>query len=77
MVIVEQLGKKYASQGAETAALIDINLEIGEGEFVCLLGPSGCGKSTMLNLIAGFESPTRGELTAGGKAITEIGRAHV
>ena len=45
MVIIEGLSKKYTSQGpSSTSALVDINLTIKEGEFVCLLGPSGCGK---------------------------------
>ena len=43
-------------------ALEDVNLEIRDGEFLCLVGHSGCGKSTMLNLIAGLERPTRGEI---------------
>ena len=42
--------------------LDDISLEVGEGEFVCLLGPSGCGKSTMLNVVAGFLNPTSGQV---------------
>lgn len=44
----------------DKVVLKDINLEIGAGEFVCILGHSGCGKSTMLNLIAGFTKPDSG-----------------
>ena len=49
--------------------LIDINLEIAQGEFVVLLGPSGCGKSSLLYLIAGLEQPTSGTLSAHGDGI--------
>jgi len=50
-------------------ALIDINLEIQEGEFICLLGPSGCGKSTLLRIIAGLIPASSGQITINGKAI--------
>lgn len=53
--------------------LRNVNLKIAEGEFVCLLGPSGCGKSTLLNLIAGLDMPDSGEITFGGKPVTEPG----
>ena len=43
-------------------ALDKINLNIDEGEFICLVGPSGCGKSTLCNMLAGFETPTQGEV---------------
>ena len=43
-------------------ALRPTDLEIGEGEFFCLLGPSGCGKTTPLNLIGGFVNPSSGEI---------------
>lgn len=54
-------------------ALRDINLNVRQGEFVCIVGPSGCGKSTFLNLIAGFDHPSRGELRLRGKSISKPG----
>jgi NitT/TauT family transport system ATP-binding protein len=73
MVIIEALGKKYRSQGADMPALIDINLEIQEGEFICLLGPSGCGKSTLLKIIAGLIPASSGRITIDGKPINGPG----
>ncbi|GIJ30180.1 ABC transporter ATP-binding protein [Micromonospora qiuiae] len=51
-------------------AVRQANLDIGAGEFVCLLGPSGCGKSTLLNAIAGFVIPVNGEVTCGDTRVT-------
>jgi NitT/TauT family transport system ATP-binding protein len=52
-----------------TVALQDIDLTVREGEFVTIVGPSGCGKSSFLNLVAGFLTPTRGDLLLDGTAI--------
>ena len=55
-------------------AVSDINLEVADGEFVCLLGPSGCGKTTLLRLAAGLDAPTAGELFLDGKKIEGVNR---
>ncbi len=58
----ENVSMVFQRDGKSTSVLDNVNLEVKEGEFVCLLGPSGCGKSTLLNIIAGFLSPTTGEV---------------
>jgi NitT/TauT family transport system ATP-binding protein len=52
------------------SVLQDVNLTIGQSEFVCMIGPSGCGKTTMLRLVGGLLSPMSGTVTYAGKAIT-------
>jgi putrescine transport system ATP-binding protein len=51
-------------------AVEDVSLDLRSGEFLCLLGPSGCGKSTLLRLIAGFETPTSGQIGLDGQDLT-------
>ncbi|UGQ45371.1 ABC transporter ATP-binding protein [Massilia endophytica] len=70
---VKGVNKVFKTDSREVIALKDINLEIPQGQFVCLLGPSGCGKSTLLNAIAGFSLPSSGEITADGQLITGPG----
>ncbi|MGO9438351.1 MAG: ABC transporter ATP-binding protein [Terracidiphilus sp.] len=65
-----QLGMIYRADGKSVAALEDINLDIADGEFICLVGPSGCGKSTLLNTMGGFLSPTSGSVTIDGEPVT-------
>lgn len=72
-IIVNNVQKVFKTPGKDVVALKDINLEIKQGEFVCLLGPSGCGKSTLLNAVAGFALPSDGEITVDGKRITGPG----
>lgn len=54
-------------------ALKEIDLSVGENEFVCLLGPSGCGKTTLLRVVAGLESFEAGEMMLGGRDLATIG----
>ena len=53
----------------ELSVLEDINLNIDDGKFVCLLGPSGCGKTTLLRLISGLDKPSSGEIIADGEVV--------
>ncbi len=64
---------KSFNSGKELHTLEDLNLTIREGEFVVFVGPSGCGKSTLLNMVAGFESPSRGEILLHGKPVKGAG----
>ena len=57
------------SRGSFTPALQNIDLEIEQGEFVCIVGPSGCGKSTLLHLLAGLDQPTTGEILVDGSPV--------
>ena len=66
---VRNLSMVFSRDGKTTPVLENINLEVAAGEFVCLLGPSGCGKSTLLNTLAGFLSPTSGEVLVDGEIV--------
>ena len=56
----------------ETLVIKDLNLDIAQGEFLTMLGPSGSGKTTTLMMLAGFETPTHGEIYFGGQSISNI-----
>ena len=65
IVEVRDLYKSF-TRGTETIeVLMDLNLDVTEGEFLALMGPSGSGKTTLLNLIAGLDSPTAGTIRVG------------
>jgi multiple sugar transport system ATP-binding protein len=68
-IVLEHVTKRYPD-GA--LAVDDVNLDIADGEFVILVGPSGCGKSTTLNMIAGLEDISEGELRIGGKLVNNM-----
>src|SRR5437879_11693827 len=79
MLAIRRLDKSFVlRRGAIPArVLAGIDLDIGKGELFCLLGASGCGKTTLLNILAGFETPTHRDLRLDGVPITRAGRNRV
>jgi NitT/TauT family transport system ATP-binding protein len=71
---IENVSKSFQTSSGKVLALDRVDLNVAEGEFVCLVGASGCGKSTLLNIIAGLEKPDSGRVLADGKPITAPGR---
>ncbi len=65
---VENINKRFA----EVQALVEVSLDVREGEFFTLLGPSGCGKTTLLRIVAGLELPDTGRVVLGGQDITAL-----
>lgn len=72
MIKVENLKKVYKVGNEKVVALNDINLEIEQGEFCCIVGTSGSGKSTLLNQLAGLEKPSKGSVTIDGHNISKM-----
>ena len=69
--------KRFETRNGELLALQETSLEIDSGEFICFVGPSGCGKTTLLNLVAGLEATSRGEIWANENKITGPGSDRV
>jgi NitT/TauT family transport system ATP-binding protein len=70
LVQLAQVSKVYRSlKGSDYIAVRDFSLDIEAGEFFCLLGTSGCGKTTVLNMVAGFEPVSSGDIRIAGKPI--------
>jgi NitT/TauT family transport system ATP-binding protein len=70
---IKDLHKTFPQEEGEMVAIAEFDLDVEEGEFVCILGPSGCGKTTLLRMIAGLETPTSGELLLNGNPISKPG----
>ncbi len=67
MIHLKNIQKVYQTDTIETLALDNINLRVGEGEFVSIMGPSGCGKSTLLNIIGLLDMPNEGLVEIAGE----------
>ena len=72
-VEVRDLGKGFVTRQGPLPVLEGLTLTVADGEFVAVVGPSGCGKTTLLNIIAGFERPDRGEVRVDGLPVTRPG----
>lgn len=70
---IKDLKKSFPKKKGEMVAIADFDLNVEEGEFLCILGPSGCGKTTILRIIAGLESQTTGKILLNGKEIAGPG----
>jgi len=65
---IDRVTKRFG----EFRAVDDVSISVRRGEFLTFLGPSGCGKTTLLRIIAGFESPSRGDVRIGGRSMTAV-----
>ncbi len=71
---LSNLTKSFVHPSGDSRSVLEgVNLEVADGEFICVLGPSGCGKTTLLQLIAGLETPDSGEVLVGGRKVTGTG----
>ena len=68
-IMLDQVDKIYAGG---VKAVSELNLDIGDGEFMVLVGPSGCGKSTALRMIAGLEEISGGTIQIGGRVVNDL-----
>lgn len=74
MIEVRKLSVAYGAGRRQVLALSEVDLEVGEGEFVAVVGPSGCGKSTLLYVLDGLVPPTVGAVKIGGEEVRGIPR---
>ena len=74
---IDNVNKSFTRGGEEITVLRNLNLEVGEGEFLGIMGPSGSGKTTLLNLIAGLDKPERGEVWIGGQCVSRMSESQL
>ncbi len=72
-VEVSNVSKAYPTPKGPYVVLENVNLQVADGEFICVIGHSGCGKSTLLNMVSGFAKPSEGEVRVKGKLVTKPG----
>jgi nitrate/nitrite transport system ATP-binding protein len=67
---VKNLAKRFPSGGGDLTVFEDVSFGLDKGEFVCIIGHSGCGKSTILNVLAGLDTPSGGDVFMAGREVT-------
>jgi NitT/TauT family transport system ATP-binding protein len=72
-ICLQNVGVTFEHRGSRVEAVRNLSLEVGDGEFLCVLGPSGCGKSTILSVIAGVRPISSGSLMVNGRGISKPG----
>jgi putative ABC transport system ATP-binding protein len=72
LIDLQDVFKSYETGAGEIPILKDINLQVGEGEFVGIVGPSGSGKSTLINMFTGIDRPTQGDVWVAGERLNEM-----
>lgn len=70
---IKDVSKVYPTKNGPFTVLEGVNLNVYEGEFICVIGHSGCGKSTLLNMVSGFNFPSDGQVLLEGQPITKPG----
>jgi bicarbonate transport system ATP-binding protein len=68
-LLIKNVSKVYPTPKGDFTVLQDVNLQVKQGEFICVIGHSGCGKSTLLNMVSGFNQPTNGDVLLEGDPI--------
>jgi len=74
LIKVDRVSKTFESDNRKVKAIKEVSVGINEGDFITIVGPSGCGKSTLLKMIAGYFSPTSGNIYLNGETIKGPGR---
>ena len=77
LIQIKHIRKVYPMGDERVVALDDISLDIYRGEIICFLGKSGSGKSTFLNMVAGLEKPTKGEIRIGNVSLEKLSEEQV
>ena len=72
MIKTDSISKVFRTEEVETHALINVSLEVKQGEFVAIMGPSGCGKSTLLNILGLLDRPTDGQYFLDGRDMSAL-----
>jgi putative ABC transport system ATP-binding protein len=71
-ITIRGLKRQYKMGDNIVTALNELDLDVDQGEFLCLMGPSGSGKSTLLNLLGGLDSPDEGSIVVNGQEVTKM-----